>query len=52
VEPPSFYWNLLVYPLARERSFAAVRLAALLLLSHAANTLGFCRQWRAHGKER
>jgi glycosyltransferase involved in cell wall biosynthesis len=52
VEAPSFYWNLVGYPLSRERGFTAVRLSVLLFLSQAANALGFCWEWRAYWRAR
>ncbi len=52
VEPPSFYWNLLRYPFSREPGAAALWLSVLLLLSQAANALGFCWEWLIHWKER
>lgn len=44
LEPPSFYFNLVRYPLARERGVAAWRLASLLSVSQAAYAAGYAYQ--------
>jgi glycosyltransferase involved in cell wall biosynthesis len=41
LEPPSFYLDLPKYPFSRARPLQAPRLAALLLVSQAANAAGF-----------
>ena len=47
IEPLWFLINLLVYPLRRDRGFAAVRLALLMLLTHVANLGGFLAEAKA-----
>ena len=44
VEPPSFYLNLLRYPLARARGRRAAALTALLVVSQIANAAGYFRE--------
>jgi GT2 family glycosyltransferase len=44
LEPPSFYFNLVRYPLARERGVAGWRLASLLSVSQAAYAAGYAYQ--------
>lgn len=48
IEPPAFYWGMLMYPL-RHRSRASLAVAALLLVSQVANLAGFLCEWRLCG---
>lgn len=43
VEPLSFYWNLVMYPLVRPGQTRRLTLVGLMLLSQVANVLGFAR---------
>jgi GT2 family glycosyltransferase len=45
IEPPRFYSGMLAYALRQERAGNAPAVAALLLLSQAANAAGFLREW-------
>lgn len=44
IEPPGFYWGMLMYPL-RHHSRAPLAVAALLTLSQVANFAGFLWEW-------
>lgn len=41
VEPLSFYWNLLTFPLSQSKGWGAIPISLLLLVSQMANGLGF-----------
>ena len=41
VEPWSFYWNLLIFPLSQGKGWTALPISLLLLVSQLANGLGF-----------
>jgi GT2 family glycosyltransferase len=41
VEPLSFYWNLLTFPLSQGKGWGAILISLLLLVSQMANGLGF-----------
>jgi len=47
MQPVSFYLHLLRYPFTQAAPFAATRLAALVVLSQVASTLGFALERRA-----
>jgi GT2 family glycosyltransferase len=45
IEPPGFYWNLIVWPFRRDDLRAPLAVSSLLVLSQVANVAGFLWEW-------
>ena len=49
IEPLSFYWRLMTYPVRADRSRSALLLVPLMFVSQVANTLGFALERHERG---